>query len=160
MQRSGSGSPAFETAGYAFTALLTLHGLSLHALVQTELPRSVLAPFGHGLWTAILGGVLFREARDGRLRYTWPLLGTYLWVSVLHALWDSVPRIATLLTYLLTGSVWELRLLSYGYVVWSIPAQVDLYMVLSDGGLAVVAALGIATLLTLWRRSGHQTYQP
>jgi RsiW-degrading membrane proteinase PrsW (M82 family) len=155
----GFGFAAFETAGYAFTALLTLHGLSLHALVETELLRSVLAPFGHGLWTAILGGVLFREARDGGFRYTWLLLGTYLWVSVLHALWDSMPGIATVLTYLLTGSVWQLRLLSYGYVIRPTPEQVHLYTVLSDSGLAVVAVLGVVSLLVFWRHAGRQGYQ-
>jgi catechol 2,3-dioxygenase-like lactoylglutathione lyase family enzyme len=36
--------------------------------VFTELIRGILAPFGHGLWTGILGGVLFGGARAGRLR--------------------------------------------------------------------------------------------
>lgn len=82
----GFGFAAFESDGYAFNALLTVRGLSLTGLVETELVRGVLTPFGHGLWTAILGGVLFREARRGRLRFTGMLLGMYLWVSVLHAL--------------------------------------------------------------------------
>jgi protease PrsW len=152
----GFGFAAFETAGYAFSALLSLHGLSLPALVETELLRGVFAPFGHGLWTAILGGVLFHEARDGRLRYTWLLLGTYLWVSVLHALWDYVPGIATVLTYLLTGAAWELRLLSYGYVVRPTPAQIHLFTILSNGGLVLMAVLGVATLRVLWHRTGHR----
>jgi protease PrsW len=152
----GFGFAAFETAGYAFAALLTLHGLSLQALVETELLRGVLAPFGHGLWTAILGGVLFREARNGRPRYTWPLLATYLWVSVLHALWDYVPGVATVLTYLLTGSAWQLELMTHGYVLQPTRAQAHLHVVLSSGGLAVVALLGIATLIALWRAAGRQ----
>jgi hypothetical protein len=32
-------------------------------------------------------------------------------------------------------------------------------LILSNGGLAVVATLGIATLLTLWHRTGGQGYQ-
>src|SRR5215213_6785027 len=55
----GFGFAAFESAGYAFTALFTERGLSLMQLVQTEILRGLLAPVGHGLWTAILGGVLF-----------------------------------------------------------------------------------------------------
>ena len=74
----GLGFAAFETAGYAVNALLTVRGLSVTALVETEPLRSVLAPFGHGLWTAILGGVLFGGARRGRLRYTGAVLWTYL----------------------------------------------------------------------------------
>jgi RsiW-degrading membrane proteinase PrsW (M82 family) len=155
----GFGFAAFESAGYAFTALLTVHGLSLRALVETELLRNILTPFGHGLWTAVLGGMLFREAHGGRLRYTWPLLITYLWVSVLHALWDSVPGIATALTYLLTGSAWQLQLLSSGYVPRPTEEQQHLYTVLSDGGLALVALLGVLTLMATWRRAGRHLYQ-
>jgi RsiW-degrading membrane proteinase PrsW (M82 family) len=55
----GFGFAAFESAGYAFTALFTVDGLSLMQVVQTEVLRGLLAPVGHGLWTAILGGVLF-----------------------------------------------------------------------------------------------------
>jgi RsiW-degrading membrane proteinase PrsW (M82 family) len=151
----GFGFAAFETAGYAFTALLTVRGLSLQGLVETELLRGILSPFGHGLWTAVLGGVLFGEARGRSFRYTGPLLVTYLWVSVLHALWDSVPSIATALTYLLTGSVWQLRLMSSGYLPQPTDEQEHLYTVLSDGGLAVAALLGILTLLITWRRAAR-----
>jgi hypothetical protein len=42
--------------------MITAHGLSLMDLVSTELLRGLLAPFGHGLWTAILGGVLFSRS--------------------------------------------------------------------------------------------------
>jgi RsiW-degrading membrane proteinase PrsW (M82 family) len=59
----GFGFAAFESAGYALTAMITAHGLSLMDLVSTELLRGLLAPFGHGLWTAILGGVLFSPCR-------------------------------------------------------------------------------------------------
>jgi RsiW-degrading membrane proteinase PrsW (M82 family) len=50
---------AFESAGYALTAMFTPQGLSLEQLVTTELLRGLVAPVGHGLWTAILGGLLF-----------------------------------------------------------------------------------------------------
>ncbi len=49
----GFGFAAFESAGYAFNALFTASGLSLPNLVETEVLRGVLAPLGHGLWTAI-----------------------------------------------------------------------------------------------------------
>jgi RsiW-degrading membrane proteinase PrsW (M82 family) len=52
-------SSLLEAYGYAFTALFTESGLSLAQLVQTEPLRGLLAPVGHGLWTAMLGGVLF-----------------------------------------------------------------------------------------------------
>jgi RsiW-degrading membrane proteinase PrsW (M82 family) len=58
----GFGFAAFESSGYAFNAALTRQGLDLRALVETEILRGLLAPVGHGLWTAILGAVLFRAA--------------------------------------------------------------------------------------------------
>jgi RsiW-degrading membrane proteinase PrsW (M82 family) len=112
----GLGFAAFESARYAFKALLTVKDLSLTSLAETELMRRLLTPFGQGLWTAILGGVLFREARAGRFRFTRVVLLTYLWVSVLHALWDYTHSIALALTFLLTGTPWQYRLLSMGYL--------------------------------------------
>src|SRR5947199_66459 len=89
----GFGFAAFETAGYAFNALLTVRGLSVGAVVQTELLRSVLAPVGHGLWTAILGGLLFQGLQRGRWLSGRMVIGL-LWVSFLHALWDSSHELA------------------------------------------------------------------
>jgi RsiW-degrading membrane proteinase PrsW (M82 family) len=43
----GFGFAAFETAGYALTALFTPQGLSVSDVVTTELLRGVLAPVGH-----------------------------------------------------------------------------------------------------------------
>jgi RsiW-degrading membrane proteinase PrsW (M82 family) len=147
----GLGFAAFETAGYAFNALLTVRGLSVTALVETELLRSVLAPFGHGLWTAILGGVLFGQARKGHLRYTGAVLGTYLWVSLLHALWDYTHSVALALTFLFTGTSWQYQLLSRGYLPQPTPEQIHIFTALSIAFLALVSLLGVATLWATWR---------
>jgi len=74
----GFGFAALESSGYALTALFANASghLSLIALVETEVLRAVLAPLGHGLWTAILGGVLFAAARDGRFRITRAVVAT------------------------------------------------------------------------------------
>jgi RsiW-degrading membrane proteinase PrsW (M82 family) len=152
----GFGFAAFETAGYAFNALLTVRGLSLTGLVDTELVRGVLTPFGHGLWTAILGGVLFREARDGRFRFTGALLGMYLWVSLLHALWDYSHSIALALTFLFTGSSWQYQLLERGYMPSPTPEQVQVFTALSVGLLAVLSLVGVATLRATWRKTRRE----
>jgi protease PrsW len=154
----GFGFAAFETAGYAFNALLTVRGLSLTGLVDTELVRGVLTPFGHGLWTAILGGVLFREARDGRFRFTGALLGMYLWVSLLHALWDYSHSIALALTFLFTGSSWQYQLLERGYMPSPTPEQVQVFTALSVGLLAVLSLVGVATLRATWRKTRRQEW--
>jgi hypothetical protein len=73
-------------------------------------------------------------------------------VSILHGLWDSSNELAVVLTYLLTGTPWQLRLLSLGYVPSPTSEQVHLFTWFSIGGLAVVALMGLATLAVTWRR--------
>ncbi len=89
----GFGFAALESSGYALASLFVVQGghlyLSLQSVVLTELVRGLLAPFGHGLWTAILGGVIFHAARNGRLRPAWSIAVAYVGVSLLHAAFDS-----------------------------------------------------------------------
>ncbi len=99
----GFGFAALESSGYALNALIVVQnglpvGLSLSDLVITEILRGVLAPIGHGLWTGILGGVLFAATPHGGLHLSRALLGTYLLVSALHGLFDSSGGIASLVT--------------------------------------------------------------
>jgi protease PrsW len=152
----GFGFAAFESAGYAFTALFTEQGLSLMQLVQTELLRGLLAPVGHGLWTAILGGVLFSASGRGHFALTGRLLLSYLGVSVLHALWDSMHSIALLLTLVLTGTPAQFQLLSRGYQPNPTEAQTQLFTVLSWGGLIVVSLIGLAWLLAVRRAADRE----
>jgi hypothetical protein len=133
--------------------------MPLSAVVDTELLRSVVAPFGHGLWTAILGGVLFREARGGRLRVDSTVLLTYLWVSLLHALWDYTHSIALTLTLLITGTPWQYQLLRRGYLPQPSPEQIHVFTALSIGLLVVVALLGVATLRATWRRTASKEFK-
>jgi RsiW-degrading membrane proteinase PrsW (M82 family) len=152
----GFGFAAFESAGYAFTALFAEHGLSLMQLVQTELLRGLLTPVGHGLWTAILGGVLFSASGREHFALTGRLLLTYLGVSVLHALWDSMHSIALLLTLILTGTPAQFQLLSRGYQPNPTTAQTQLFTVLSWGGLIVVSLIGVAWLLAVRRAADRE----
>lgn len=62
--------------------MFTQHGPSLMDLVTTELLRGLLAPFGHGLRTAILGAVLFSRSTREHFLLTGRLLA-YLGVSLL-----------------------------------------------------------------------------
>jgi protease PrsW len=87
---AGMGFAALESNGYAFTAFLQSGG-SLSVTVVVTLLRGVLAPIGHGTWTAILASVLFRDSATGRFHLTRKVLGTYLTVAVLHGLWDGLP---------------------------------------------------------------------
>ena len=86
----GMGFAALESTGYAFTTLILSQG-HVSASIAETLVRGLLAPFGHGIWTGILGAVLFRESAPHRFRITGTLILTYLFVSVLHGLWDGLP---------------------------------------------------------------------
>jgi RsiW-degrading membrane proteinase PrsW (M82 family) len=150
----GFGFAAFESAGYAFNALFTAGGPSLLNLVETEVLRGILTPVGHGLWTAILGGTLFRvAAHRGRLRLTGSVLGFYLLVAALHALWDAAHPIAVWLTLVLTGTQVQWQLIRLGQVPAVTPAQVHLFTVLNWGLLILDALMGLLILRGRWRRA-------
>ncbi len=94
---AGMGFAALESMGYAFVVLLESGG-SLSATVVVTLMRGLLSPLGHGTWTAILVGMLFRESRDGRFRITRAVVGAYLTVVILHGLWDGLPSLVQVFT--------------------------------------------------------------
>jgi RsiW-degrading membrane proteinase PrsW (M82 family) len=148
----GFGFAAFESAGYAFTALFTVDGLSLMQVVQTELLRGLLSPVGHGLWTAILGGVLFSASTREHFAITGRLILAYLGVSALHALWDSMHDIALILTLVLTEGE-QYQATPNGWIVQPTSEQARLFPILEWSGLALVSAIGIAWLVVLWRRA-------
>jgi protease PrsW len=150
----GFGFAAFESAGYAFNALFTAGGPSLLNLVETEVLRGILAPVGHGLWTAILGGTLFGvAARRGRLRLSRAVLGSYVLVALLHALWDASRGIAVWLTLVLTGTPVQWLLIRLGHAPAVTQDQVHLFTIISWGLLALDALLGLLILRRRWRRA-------
>jgi RsiW-degrading membrane proteinase PrsW (M82 family) len=125
----GFGFAALESSGYAFNSLITPHGLSLLGLTFSVVLRGALAPLGHGLWTAVLGGFLFHASeRRNRLRPSWALLGMFFAVAGLHALWDSSGGIATAVA----------------------GGAADVVIVVSYGVTLFTGALGVAVLLATW----------
>ncbi|MGV4981935.1 PrsW family intramembrane metalloprotease [Streptomyces sp. NRAIS4] len=149
----GFGFAALESAGYAFDATLSAEGVSLRDLLETEILRGVLAPFGHGLWTAIAGGVLLSRRRlNGHVRLAAPVVGTYLGVSLLHALWDSTHGLAIWMAARLTGSGLESELFALGYLVRPSAGQEHLFTLFSVGGLTLVGLAGVGWVRSLARR--------
>ena len=150
----GFGFAALESAGYAFNALFTMEGLSLQNLVETEVLRGLLTPLGHGLWTAILGGVLFRTAAEGgRLRLSGALVGWYLVVAGLHALWDAARPVAVWLTLVLTATQVQWLLIRMGRVPQPTQAQVHTFTTLNMVVLLVDALVGVMILRGRWRQA-------
>jgi protease PrsW len=122
---AGMGFAALESTGYAFTAFLSSGG-SLSATVAVTLLRGLVSPMGHGTWTAILAGVLFRESPDGRVRINRKVIEAYLVVAALHGLWDLLPSLLAALAVSVTGILI---------------------------GQAAVAAVGFALLWKGWREA-------
>lgn len=88
----GMGFAALESTGYAFTVFLLSHGVVGTSIVETVI-RGLLAPFGHGVWTGVLGAILFRESsKSNHFRITLPVILAYIGVSVIHGLWDGLPQ--------------------------------------------------------------------
>jgi hypothetical protein len=156
----GLGFAAFESAGYAMAAMITQQGLSLSALVSTELLRGLIAPVGHGVWTAILGGVLFSRSTRHHFLITGRVLATYLGVSVLHALWDSTHTLAVVVTLLLTGQPWQYQMLAEGRLPQPTPAQVHMFTVMTYSGMVVLALIGLLWLAALIRSSRRTEAKP
>lgn len=90
---TGMGFAALESTGYAFTIFLSSGG-NLYAAISVTLVRALFSPVGHGTWTAILAGTLFRESRPQAYRLTGAVVGAYVLVVILHGLWDGLPTSA------------------------------------------------------------------
>ena len=91
----GMGFAALESNGYAFAAFLESKG-SISSVVEITLFRGLLSPMMHGTWTAILASVLFRESRDSRFLINLQVIGAYIFVSILHSIWNAANMVLEL----------------------------------------------------------------
>ena len=112
----------------------------------TEAIRAISAPFGHIMWTAILGGALFA----GRRR-----LLTFAGVVVLHAAWDASNGWAITITQGILGDGWTLDWpRTKDWVGFPTGQELEVYNAISFGLLVLIAAIGTFWLVREWRRLG------
>ena len=153
----GAGFAAFESAGYAFAAVIQHQDdHPVLQILQTEISRALWAPFMHITWTALFGGALFAAARaDGRFPVTWPLAGTTLGVILMHGVWDQSYGWAILLTKGLRGEGWTLEWPNTEAWVGA-PTEGELvtFNVVYDALLLVNAVIGVAWIIHNWRKYG------
>jgi RsiW-degrading membrane proteinase PrsW (M82 family) len=147
----GLGFAAFESSGYALVALFGPNGLELHNMISTVLERGLLAPVGHGLWTGILGGVLFMAARGGRLRLAPIVVATYLFVALLHALFDFSSGVGALIVGLLTDNASHWTALLAGRIPVEMENDLTLFTISSAAFTGLVSLVGIYTMVRVWR---------
>lgn len=103
---AGMGFAALETAGYGFASFLTgfivtaqsggsslgvLFNGGLSVMNHALLMRMALAIFGHGVWTAIVCAVIWRERGQSTFRVTPSVIIAFFIAVGLHALWDWSP---------------------------------------------------------------------
>src|SRR5919199_490386 len=86
----GMGFAVLETLGYGFVTLLATGG-DLTDAENEVLLRGVLSPAGHAAWTGLVAAALWwTYAQRGRPRALAAAVGTFVFVVVLHALWDTI----------------------------------------------------------------------
>ena len=122
---AGMGFAALESMGYSFTIFLRSQG-NLSSTVAVTLLRGLISPLGHGTWTALLVGILFRESITDHFRLNLKVIGAYLTVVILHALWDGLPTVLALFA----------------------PTGIDLLL-----GQLSVGAVGLILLWHYWRQA-------
>ncbi|MGV9406707.1 PrsW family intramembrane metalloprotease [Streptomyces sp. NPDC003667] len=155
----GLGFAAVESCAYAFDALLLSDAADLRVVLETEFPRALLTPAGHGLWTAIAGAALLSHRRpNGRFRLAAPVVGTWLGVCVLHAAWDATRGVAGRLVARVYGAEAVPGPFGQPYLPRTGAGQEHFFALLSTGGLVLVAALGVAWVRSLapgdaWRNT-------
>lgn len=150
----GFGFAAFETAGLAITTMVR-PGASTSALLENIALRGVLAPFGHGLWAALVGGALFTAARHGRLRVSPALVGVFFTVVGLHLLWDLAPNLAATVVAGTTGSPVTWQAFDTAWIAGSTVRQANLVTTLTVVQLVLNAAVGAFLAARAWRRGGR-----
>jgi protease PrsW len=152
----GAGFAAFESTGYAVQTLLDHAGSSQAVLdiMETEATRAMLAPFGHILWTALLGGALFASTRNGRFTLTWRLVLTFVGVVALHSLWDESEGWAIMVAKGVTGAGWDLVWPNAQAWVEAPDKDARLWFnIASDALLALLAIAGTVWITVTWRRT-------
>lgn len=84
---SGMAFAALETMGYGLVTLINSQG-NVAALQDILLIRGLLAPAGHAAWTGLVCSVIWLERARGRSILNSTVIGTFVLVVILHALWD------------------------------------------------------------------------
>lgn len=86
----GLGFAAFESMGYAVSPFLD-HEFAWSTLAQSgqiQVTRALFEPFGHPLWSALLGAAVVSSS-NGRIPHAARVTLAYLGVAIAHGAWDG-----------------------------------------------------------------------
>jgi protease PrsW len=157
----GFGFAAFENVEKAFATYMNADGgfpvsdlrfvpvnaLFAHlasTLAFNTVLRSVLTPFAHPIWTALIAAAIFAAYRSNRLHITPVVVIVFASVAVVHALWDFLPQIFNLV---FVSSPNSAVLLSYVvYLVFGAAGAIVWNVVRRRANSAAGAAIGLESL--------------
>jgi hypothetical protein len=91
------------------------------------------------------------SARHGRLRLSGSVVATYLFVALLHAVYDSSSGIGAFIVGLLTDNASHWKVLLAGRIPVQMESDLTLFTVSSIACLCVVSAVGVYAMSRLWR---------
>ena len=146
----GFGYAALESSGYALNAFNGLLapgrvGDGLIVMFQVESDRAIFAPVLHGLWTSVLGGIMFRTAsRTRRLRVIPVMIGALFLVVAVHASWDAMDDVAAFVAAATTHS-------AVSSTLESVASAIALTGCVAD------CLTGAAAAITIWRAEHRPT---
>jgi hypothetical protein len=150
----GAGFSAFESAGYALGEMIVESPRHpVIRVLETQLFRAVLAPFGHITWSAILGGAIFASAwGTGRFAVDRRVVLAFAGVVALHAAWDAAYGFAIDISLWISGAPFTLRWPNTaawageptGALLWR-------FQLVYDCMLVVLGVIGCAWALRCWR---------
>jgi len=83
---AGMGFAALENALYALARLTAVDDM-----LAVLFARSLLSPFGHGAWTALVCAAIWREKGAHGPRPSWQVVVAFGTAVFLHAMWDWRP---------------------------------------------------------------------
>jgi RsiW-degrading membrane proteinase PrsW (M82 family) len=91
---AGIGFAALENALYALARLAAVDDM-----LAVLFARSLLSPFGHGAWTALVCAAIWGEKGAHGPRAGWRVVGAFAAAIFLHAMWDwrPLPTVVNLL---------------------------------------------------------------
>jgi RsiW-degrading membrane proteinase PrsW (M82 family) len=107
----GTGFAVFESAGYAFTALLAKG--QADQMFANILTRGMLSPFCHVIWTALTAAALWRvkgaHSYSGTLLADWRFLRIFFVSVACHVVWNAP-----------FWPPYHLKELALGFIAWAV----------------------------------------
>jgi protease PrsW len=151
----GAGFASFESAGYALSAAIGhADDHPILRIVETELNRAALAPFGHIAWTALMAGALFATAQPtGSLRRGRGVIRTLVGIVALHGTWDASYGWAIMATNGLEGRGWTLGWPNTeAWIGTPAAGTLVVFQIVYTALLAANSLIGAIWVVRRWRR--------